>query len=73
MNENRYVDYFCCSTFILLLVSARPGPGAAGAAVDRVRGPREAQHGLRDLHSGRVHPLQSHGQHCLQLRSPRAD
>ena len=72
--QRKIIDYYSVAVcFILLLVLARPGPGAAGPAVDRVRRPREADHGLRDLHPGRIHPLQSHGQHCLQLGSPRAD
>ena len=41
--------------------------------MDRVGGAREAQLRLRDLHPGRIHPLQGHGQDRVQLRPPRAD
>ena len=53
------------SCFLFFL--ERPGAGEEGAAVDHEHRPRGAHHGLRQVHPGRVHSVQSNDEHCVQL------
>ena len=41
--------------------------------MDRVGGAGEAHRRVREVHPGRLRPLQAHDLHRLQLRPPRAD
>ena len=57
----------------LYLFVERPGVGEESLTVDHEHRARGALHGLRQVHPGRVHPVQSDDQHCVQLGPPGTD
>ena len=57
----------------LYLFVERPGVGEESLTVDHEHRQRGARHRLRQVHTGRQHPVQSNDKYCLQLCPPGAD